>query len=73
MASMPTDIGDSEKQELLEYLAKEQRAFQTFLADGQMDEWDAIKGMDGAIGGGIMWTEGDIEIAREVHNPDMQE
>ena len=27
-------IGDSEKQELLEYLAKEQRAFQTFLADG---------------------------------------
>ena len=66
-------IGDSEKQELLEYLAKEQRAFQTFLADGQMDEWDATKGMDGAVGGGINWTEGDIEMAREIHNPDIQE
>ena len=74
-------IGDSEKKELLGYLTKEllgyltkdQRAFQTFLADGGMDEWDAIKGMHEAVNDGITWAEGDIEIAREVHNPDMQE
>ena len=66
-------IRDSEKKELLEYLAKDQRAFQTFLADGGMDESDAIKGMHEAVNDGIMWAEGDIEIAREVHNPDMQE
>ena len=66
-------IGDSEKQELLEYLAKDQRAFHAFLADGQMDEWDSINGMDEAVCNGITITQGDIEIAREVHNPDMQE
>ena len=66
-------IGGSEKQELLEYLAKDQRKFQTFLADGEMDEWDSIKGMHEAVEAGITWAEGDIEIAREVHNPDMQE
>ena len=66
-------IGDSEKKEMLEYLAKDQRKFQTFLADGEMDEWDAIKGMHEAIDDSITWAEGDIEMAREVHNPDMQE
>ena len=66
-------IGDSEKQELLEYLPENQKAFQAFLADGQMDEWDSINGMDEAISNGITITQGDIEVAREVHNPDMQE
>ena len=66
-------IGDSEKQELLEYIAKDQRAFQTFLADGEMDERNAIKGMYEAVGGGMTWALGDIEMARRVHNPDMQE
>ena len=66
-------IGDSEKQELLEYIAKDQRAFQTFLADGEMDERNAIKGMYEAVGGGMTWALGDIEMARRVHNQDMQE
>ena len=66
-------IGDSEKQELLEYLPENQKAFQAFLADGQMDEWDSINGMDEAVGNGIIITQGDIEMAREIHNPDMQE
>ena len=66
-------IGDSEKQELLEYIAKDQRAFQTFLADGEMDERNAIKGMYEAIGDGMTWAQGDIEMARHVHDPDMQE
>ena len=66
-------IGDSEKQELLEYLAKDQKTFQTFLADGEMDEWDSITGMNRAVDDGITWAKGDIEIARDVHNPDMQE
>ena len=66
-------IGDSEKQELLEYLPENQKAFQAFLADGQMDEWDSINGMDEAVGNGIIITQGDIEMAREIHNPDIQE
>ena len=66
-------IGDSEKQEMLGYLAQEQRAFQTLLADGQMEERQALEGMHEAIDNGITINSGDIEIAREVHNPDMQE
>ena len=66
-------IGDSEKQELLGYIAKDQMAFQTFLADGEMDKWDSIKGMHEAVGDSMSWTQGDIEMARDVHNPDMQE
>ena len=66
-------IGDSEKQELLGYLPENQKAFQTFLADGQMDEWDSINEMHKTIDNGITITQGDIEMAREVHNLDMQE
>ena len=66
-------IGDSEKQELLEYLAKDQKTFQTFLADGEIDKWDAMKGMHKAIDCGIIWAQGDIEMARDLHNPDMEE
>ena len=66
-------IGDSEKQEMLGYLAQEQKAFQEFLADGQMEERQALEGMHEAIDNGITINLGDIEIAREVHNPDMQE
>ena len=68
------EIGDAEKQELLGYIAKEQMAFQTFLADGEMDEWDSIKGMHETVGDSMAWTNhGDLELAREVHNVDMQE
>ena len=66
-------IGDSEKQEMLGYLAQEQKAFQKFLADGQMEERQALEGMHEAIDNGITINLGDIEIAREVHNPDTQE
>ena len=68
------EIGDAEKQELLGYIAKEQMTFQTFLADGEMDEWDSIKGMHETVGDSMAWTNhGDLELAREVHNVDMQE
>ena len=57
---------------MLGYLAQEQRAFQEFLADGQMEERQALEGMHEAIDNGITINLGDIEIAREVHNPDME-
>ena len=68
-------IGDSEKQELIEYIAEDQKAFQTLLADGKMDERDSIIGMHEAIDCSInvAWTDSNMETARDQHNPDMKE